>query len=69
MFDSNKNYTVAVWDVTYFVVDENDNPIKNEDGSVKEFYTNEDVYDYCHLSEGITVDDLKEISLEQRKWK
>ena len=29
-----KNYTVAIWDVTYYLIDEDDYPLLNEDGSV-----------------------------------
>ena len=36
-FDPNKTYTIGVWDMTYYVYDdEADDYVRNEDGSVKD---------------------------------
>lgn len=62
-FDPDKTYTVGVWSMTFFVYDEEaDDYILNEDGSVKEFYS--DNIDYSYMADGIDVDDLEEMSNE-----
>jgi hypothetical protein len=57
-----KNYTVGIWDITYYLVDEDGNPLLNEDGSVKEFYSNK--VETGYFADGIDPDDLKEIDNE-----
>jgi len=60
-FDPDKTYTVGVWRMTFFVYDdEADDHVRNEDGSVKEFYA--DNIDYSYMSDGIDVDDLEEMT-------
>ena len=54
-----KNYTVGIWDVTYYLIDEDDYPLLNEDGSVKEFYSEK--IETGYWTDGIDPDDLKEI--------
>ncbi len=61
MSDKDKEYSVAVWDVTFYLVDkETDDPLLNDDGSVKEFQADQDI-DCSYLTEGLSVDDLEEI--------
>lgn len=58
-FDPNKTYTVGVWDMTFYVYDdEADDYIRNEDGGVKEFHAPH--IDYSYMADGIDVDDLVE---------
>jgi hypothetical protein len=57
-----KNYTVGIWDITYYLVDEDGNPLLNEDGSVKEFYSNK--VETGYFADSIDPDDLKEIDNE-----
>ena len=58
-FDPNKTYTVGVWDMTFYVYDdEADDYIRYEDGSVKEFHA--PYIDYSYMADGIDVDDLEE---------
>ena len=58
-FDPNKTYTIGVWDMTFYVYDdEADDYVRNEDGSVKEFYAPN--IDYSYMADGLDVDDLKE---------
>ncbi len=49
-------YTVGIWDVTYYLIDENDYPLLNDDGSVKEFYSNK--IETGYWTDGIDPDDL-----------
>ena len=64
MFDPDKSYSIGVWGgLTFFVIDtETDEPITNEDGTVKLFHA--DNYDYSYLvdnlCDGLDVDDLEE---------
>ena len=58
-FDPNKTYTIGVWDVTYWVVDdEADDYLRNEDGTVKIFDAPH--IDYSNMGDGMDVDDLEE---------
>jgi len=58
-FDPNKTYTVGVWDMTFYVYDdEADDYVRNEDGSVKKFQAPN--IDYSYMGDGLDVDDLKE---------
>lgn len=62
-FDPNKTYTIGVWDMTYYVYDdEADDYVRNADGSVKEFCASH--IDYSYMADGIDVDDLEEITDE-----
>jgi len=59
MFDIGKSYSVLVWDMPVSVFDnEQDDYIRNEDGTVKLF--NIPNYDYSYICDGIDVDDLYE---------
>ena len=60
-----KNYTVGIWDVTYYLMGEDDYPLLNEDGSVKEFYSNN--IETGYWTEGIDPDDLKEIDNDKTR--
>ena len=53
-----KNYTVGVLDITYYLVDEDGNQLLNDDGSVKEFYSNK--IETGYWAESIDPDDLHE---------
>ena len=57
-----KNYTVGVFDITYYLVDEDGNQLLNDDGSVKEFYSNK--IETGYWAENIDPDDLQEIDNE-----
>jgi hypothetical protein len=57
--DPNKEYSIGVWDMTYYVYDdEADDYVRNTDGSVKEFHAPN--IDYSYMADGIDVDDLEE---------
>jgi hypothetical protein len=59
MFDPNKTYAVAVWDLSISVVDvEADDYVRNEDGTVKLF--NLSNHDYSYICDDVDVGDLHE---------
>jgi len=53
------NYSIAVWDIQFYKVDEDGNELLNDDGSVKLFFENSN-FDYSYLAESINDDDLEE---------
>ena len=60
-FDSNKTYSIGVWNMTFYVVDdEADDYVRNADGSVRIF--NAPNIDYSYMADGLDVDDLKEVT-------
>lgn len=60
-----KEYTLGVYNLTFYKVDDDGEPLLNPDGSVKEFYV--DWYDCSHLAEGITDEDLIEVPTEEQE--
>ena len=61
MSDKDKEYSVLVWDVTFYLIDEEtDDPLLNDDGSVKEFHADQHI-DCSYLSDGVSVENLEEI--------
>jgi hypothetical protein len=57
-FDPNKSYSIGVWDMTFYVVDENGNPVRNEQGEIAVFHAPN--IDYSYMADGLDVDDLEE---------
>ena len=56
-----KDYSIAVWNVTFYLVHKDtDDPLLNDDGSVKEFHA-DDYIDCSYLSEGLDLKDLTEV--------
>ena len=59
MFDPKKSYSIGVWDMTFYVVDdEKDDYVRNKDGSVRIFRTPD--INYSYMADGLGVDDLVE---------
>lgn len=58
MFDPNKSYSIGVWDMTFYVVDESGNPLVDDEGRVRIFRA--DNYDYSYIADGLDVDNLRE---------
>tara|TARA_R110000796_G_scaffold90498_1_gene194361 strand:- start:2227 stop:2403 length:177 start_codon:yes stop_codon:yes gene_type:complete len=56
----NKKYSIAVWDVQFYKVDEDGNELLNEDGSVK-LFTEGGNGDLSYIAEHVTDDELLEI--------
>lgn len=60
MFDPKKSYSIGVWDMTFYVIDDDtDELIRNKDGTVKQFCVED--YDYSYMADGLVVDDLTEV--------
>ena len=55
-----KKYDVYIWEVSFFMMDEDGNELLNEDGSVKLFLA--DDIDYSSWADGVNPNDLKEKS-------
>ena len=55
-----KKYSIAVWNVQFYKIDEEGNELLNDDGSVKLFFENSN-FDYSYLADSINDNELKEI--------
>ncbi len=55
-----KKYSIAVWDVQFYKVDEDGNELLNEDGSVK-LFTEGGNMDLSYIAEHVTDDELWEV--------
>jgi len=53
-------YSIGVWDLQFFKVDEDGNELLNKDGSIKLFRDNGEL-DVGYLTDGLEDDDLEEI--------
>tara|TARA_R100000963_G_C4566226_1_gene52965 strand:+ start:404 stop:586 length:183 start_codon:yes stop_codon:yes gene_type:complete len=60
MMAMGKKYDVYIWEVSFFMMDEDGNELLNEDGSVKLFLA--DDIDYSSWADGVNPNDLKEIN-------
>jgi len=56
----NKKYSIAVWNVQFYKIDEDGNELLNDDCSVKLFFENSN-FDYSYLADSINDNELKEI--------
>ena len=52
-----KKYSVEVWDIQFYKVDEDGNELLNEDGSVKLFTPNRDI-DVSWVSDSVYEEDV-----------
>lgn len=50
--------SIAVWDITFYRLDDEGNPLKNKEGKVITY--NVKNYDCSYLAEGLDIDDLEE---------
>lgn len=68
-FDPNKSYSIGVWDLIYYVVDNEDGDyVRNEDGGIKRFRLDDEIRMFCtpytnysYLADGLEVDHLEEV--------
>lgn len=51
-------YSIGVWDMTFYVVDNNGNPLKDENGEVRVFHAPD--IDYSYMTDGLDVNELRE---------
>ena len=56
----NKKYSVEVWDIQFYKVDENGDELLNDDGSVKLFSPTRDI-DVSWVSDFVYEEDVEEI--------
>ena len=57
MMSKEKKYSAEVWDVVYYLVDEDGNPKEDKDGKV-ELYSNPNE-DASHIADQIDIDQLE----------
>jgi hypothetical protein len=55
-------YSVEVWDIQFYKVDEDGNELLNDDGSVKLFTPTRNI-DLSWVADSIYEDDVKEVDL------
>jgi hypothetical protein len=53
-----KNYTIYVWDCTFYLMDGDGNEVLNDDGTIKIFEAPNN--DWSYMAESIEVEDLEE---------
>jgi len=57
-----KKYSIEVWDIQFYKVDEDGNELLNEDGSTK-LFTEGGNMDVSYLAKHLTDDDLFEMEM------
>jgi len=55
-----KKYTVSVWDIQFYKVDEDGNELLNDDGSIKLFTQTRDI-DLSWIADSVSENDIKEV--------
>ncbi len=55
-----KKYSIAVWDIQFYKVDEDGNELLNEDGSVKLFTSSRNM-DFSWVAESADANELEEM--------
>ena len=53
-----KKYTVAVWDIQFYKVDEDGNELLNDDGSIKLFTQTRDI-DLSWIADSVSENDIQ----------
>ena len=53
-------YSIAVWDIQFYKVDEDGNELLNDDGSIKLFTSNRNM-DFSWVAESADANELEEI--------
>jgi len=54
-------YSMAVWDIQFYKVDEDGNELLNDDGSVKIFEESQDI-DLSWVADSVCEDDVNEVT-------
>ncbi len=54
-------YSIAVWDIQFYKVDEDGNELLNDDGSVKIFEGSRDM-DLSWVADSVCEDDINEVT-------
>jgi len=58
-----KRYSIEVWDIQFYMVDDEGNELLDEDGNVKLFDAPD--FDCSHLTEGMDDCDLRLVEVKQ----
>jgi hypothetical protein len=54
------NYSIAVWDIQFYKIDENGDELLNDNGSIKLFTSNRNM-DFSWVAESADANELEEI--------
>jgi len=57
LLDPDKTYSIGVWDMPVYLVDDCGEPVRNEDGTIAIFTIPN--YDYSYLCDGVDIDELE----------
>ena len=57
LLDPNQSYSIGVWDMPVYLVDDCGEPVRNEDGTIAIFTIPN--YDYSYLCDGVEIDELE----------
>ena len=60
-YDPEKYNIVSIYNVTFYVQDEDGNEILNTDGTIKEFHFEERTKPFDHSCDGLTLNDLSPV--------
>ena len=55
---NDKKYTVSVWDIQFYKVDEDGNELLNDDGSIKLFTQTRDI-DLSWIADSVSENDIQ----------
>ena len=56
-----KEYSIGVWEVQFFLQDEDGEPLLDEKGNPKRFYSPHSDFSECGLTEDLEIEELREI--------
>jgi hypothetical protein len=56
-----KEHSIGVWEIQFYLQDEDGQPVVDEKGEVKKFYSPHSDFSDCDLTEGLEIDELREI--------
>ena len=56
-----EGHSIGVWEVQFFLQHEDGQPVVDEKGEVKKFYSPHSDFSDCGLTEGLEIDELREI--------
>jgi len=56
-----KKYSIGVYEIQFFLQDEDGQPVLDGKGAFRKFYAPNSDFSDCGLTEGLEIDDLKEL--------
>ena len=60
MMSENEEHTIGVWEVQFFMADEDGQPVEDGNGNVKRFYSPHSDFSEMGLTEDLEVEQLRE---------